>query len=314
MKSKNSKKIKNLGNFAKKGNIPWNKGKQRTEEEKKNISLGRKLAIKKYGHPRGMLGKKHSTLTKSKLSENLKSPQNRLKQKEGWIKYCESNKVLYKCPGCNKEKMITKHDFKKRKFCSYECSNKYKICKQRPNGFTSMPQCPVCDKVLSTKKSKMCRKHFQMNIYKGIENKSALNNSIRGLSFYSRWRQECYLRDNFTCQVCGLSSKHVKLELHHKKTLSQLIFDNKITSIEMALKEPLMWDKNNVVTLCTSCHKNTDSYLKKNPRYLTEKTRQRISEGQLGKHLSEEHKHKISLHFIGYSKAKKGEKRVKLIK
>lgn len=87
---------------------------------------------------------------------------------------------------------------------------------------------------------------------------TTLYNLIRESIRNKNWMKDCLFRDNFTCRFCG--KKGGDLEIHHKKSLSSIIYENKITSFEKALTCELLWDINNGETLCPDCHKKTESY------------------------------------------------------
>jgi len=120
-KLKNWKKAENLGEYAVKGSIPWNKGVPRTQAEKKNISTGRKKCILKNGHPKGMLGKKHSEGTKRRIAENSSTPEMLARRQIAFKEYCKNKRVLFKCSVCGAESMITRKRAKTQKYCSYAC-------------------------------------------------------------------------------------------------------------------------------------------------------------------------------------------------
>lgn len=80
---------------------------------------------------------------------------------------------------------------------------------------------------------------------------------------YKRWRQSVYERDGFTCQGCFKTGG--RLEAHHIKAkapvLREYLKKNKTEDIDEILKGcPLIIDINNGLTLCKSCHKQTDNY------------------------------------------------------
>lgn len=116
---------KNLGLYSIKGNIPWNRGIPRTEDEKKKISFGRKIAIKKYGHPKGMLGKKHSVESRNLISINSNTPEIKQRKIDGTKKYNESKRKTVVCKSCQKEFLVTPARSKTFVCCSYSCLGKY---------------------------------------------------------------------------------------------------------------------------------------------------------------------------------------------
>ena len=80
---------------------------------------------------------------------------------------------------------------------------------------------------------------------------------------YQQWRQQVYLRDNFTCQKCGI--KGGKLHAHHKKSVSKLIDETRFNLPLLDLFEAIMlytpfWNLDNGQTLCIKCHKKTKNY------------------------------------------------------
>jgi len=73
------------------------------------------------------------------------------------------------------------------------------------------------------------------------------NEKLRNSREYKEWRATIYIRDHFTCQMCGEVGG--KLEAHHIKRWSDY--------------PELRYDINNGVTLCVECHKLTDNYKRK---------------------------------------------------
>lgn len=61
---------------------------------------------------------------------------------------------------------------------------------------------------------------------------------------YADWRKLVFLRDNYTCQICGSVNK--RLHAHH--ILPKCSFPER------------MFDLDNGKTLCVDCHKTTNSY------------------------------------------------------
>ena len=72
-------------------------------------------------------------------------------------------------------------------------------------------------------------------------------------NFKSRqWVSDCFFRDDFTCQDCGVRGG--KLHCHHLKLFSQIIKEYNIKSLDEALACDELWNINNGITLCKKCH------------------------------------------------------------
>jgi predicted phage replisome organizer len=67
---------------------------------------------------------------------------------------------------------------------------------------------------------------------------------------YKKWRQSVFIRDDFTCQICGERGGH--LEAHHKKAWAYYPSER--------------YDIDNGITLCKICHKKIHKGVKDNGR------------------------------------------------
>lgn len=83
--------------------------------------------------------------------------------------------------------------------------------------------------------------------------------AIRNCFEYRQWRNDVFRRDKFSCQCCG-DKKGGNLEADHIKPFSLILRVNKITSLQGAIDCLELWDTRNGRTLCTECHKKTDTY------------------------------------------------------
>ena len=82
--------------------------------------------------------------------------------------------------------------------------------------------------------------------------------AIRTSDKYAQWRQDCFIRDDFTCQKCGKNGGD--LHVHHKKRFSKLFDEARnymplLSVYDAALIYTPMWKLENGVTLCEPCHK-----------------------------------------------------------
>jgi len=95
---------------------------------------------------------------------------------------------------------------------------------------------------------------------------STLKHLVDECDISKNWKRAILKRDNFTCQWCGQYGE--RLEVHHKITFSSLLHTiikenpgkGKYELFEICKKDSRLWDMDNGITLCRSCHKKTDSY------------------------------------------------------
>ncbi|UFH57518.1 hypothetical protein [Spirosoma sp. KNUC1025] len=84
---------------------------------------------------------------------------------------------------------------------------------------------------------------------------------IRRMDEYETWKRAVFIRDRFTCQHCGARNggKRV-IEADHIESITLLVKENKVDSVESARGCKALWDVSNGRTLCHSCHEQTESY------------------------------------------------------
>ncbi len=82
-----------------------------------------------------------------------------------------------------------------------------------------------------------------------------LMSRIRHSDKYFNWRTQIFGRDNYTCQKCG--ERGSWLEAHHIKRFTDIIKENNIETFESAINCNELWDLDNGITLCKSCHELT---------------------------------------------------------
>ena len=80
---------------------------------------------------------------------------------------------------------------------------------------------------------------------------------IRNSPQYVDWRDKVFERDGWKCQKC--SKIGGKLQVHHKKSLSLILKEEKIKCFSDILPESQLWDVENGHTLCIPCHKETET-------------------------------------------------------
>lgn len=90
---------------------------------------------------------------------------------------------------------------------------------------------------------------------------SPIYNNIRTCKKYLKWRQDCFIRDNFTCQKCG-TKKSGGFHAHHIKKFSIILNDIKqkfplLFIADIAENYPDLWSLENGITLCKKCHNET---------------------------------------------------------
>lgn len=214
----------------------------------------------------------------------------------------KSNKrVVHICNECGKERFLAKQVALKIYLCK-SCSNKINGLKVRninlsgvnnsnyidgrtlKQYFCKYPGCNNQISVYSALYGKHhCSKHFvsteerNKNVSLGlrkldrkgnkasnyIDGRTPLILLIRGCIEYHQWRNNVYLRDNFTCQKCYLRADG-KLNVHHKKSFIEIFnkfspIEDKETLLRLATKHEPFWDFSNGITLCEDCHKKEHS-------------------------------------------------------
>jgi hypothetical protein len=87
---------------------------------------------------------------------------------------------------------------------------------------------------------------------------TALGPKIRQLSAYRVWRRAVFVRENFTCQDCGI--RGCRLDAEHHRTFASIIHDFNVRSVEDALACDALWDVSNGKALCRKCHRKTPTF------------------------------------------------------
>lgn len=90
---------------------------------------------------------------------------------------------------------------------------------------------------------------------------TSLGLKVRGSMQNEAWKRKVFERDNWTCQKC--IQRGGNLEVHHIKSFSDIIEEEKIKSFGDIRPESQLWDINNGQTLCIKHHKETGKWGRK---------------------------------------------------
>lgn len=166
--------------------------------------------------------------------------------------------IEVKCRQCRKIFKIYPSRIKigKGKFCSKECSNEVTLFKKgskvnlgKKNALGSKRTPEQLKNYGKTKGKPLLNmrgdKHWN---WKGGESRG-YKEGYYSLE-YKKWRMGVFIRDNWTCQFCGI--RGIYLTAHHIKSWAKY--------------PKLRFDVDNGVTLCEDCHKLTDNYKGRNKK------------------------------------------------
>ena len=213
------------------------KGKHLSEETKRKISEN----SARKGKPGINLGKHPSIETKRKISEANKGNKNNLgnKHTEETKKriglkskgHITSEKTRRKISIANTGKIFSKEHIKRMSIAM----------KGRPGPGKGLPG---------------LKGETNGNWKGGI---STLKDKITRSNKYKQWRQDVYVRDDFTCQKCNKKDGG-NLNAHHIKRFKVLLAEAKeymslLDPFEAAMLYTPLWDIANGITLCKECHK-----------------------------------------------------------
>ena len=90
---------------------------------------------------------------------------------------------------------------------------------------------------------------------------TSITKRIQSSIKHKNWRQQVFIRDNFTCQKCG-DNKGGNLNAHHIKTFKKLLIEVKkylplFDLYDGAMIYKPFWNIENGTTLCSKCHQKT---------------------------------------------------------
>lgn len=182
------------------------------------------------------------------------------------------------CKYCKKEYIKKRNESRNtwstRLYCSHSCSSKVNSDPKRLLQWIKVNRSWCLGKKLgkSPRNTRIelsclnCKSNFSVRNYRKLEakfcsrpcayqynnhGKTSKNEKIRKSKEYALWRYSVFFRDNFTCQKCGIKNKNglgktIELHVDHIKPFSQF------PELRLAL--------DNGRTLCTNCHKQTETY------------------------------------------------------
>lgn len=197
------------------------------------------------------------------------------------MKNVNSNKTLIHCDNCSAELYLYRYQINRsaRHYCSKSCEMEYKkenglhsgVNNPNYKGEDTSFTCTYCGK-LSEKKcpanlknsvnhfcSIECQAKWKSenltgnNAFNWRGGNGTLLNNVRKLTASSDWTKSILLRDEFKCQSCGRGSN--KLNVHHLAPFRSIVRRNNITSSTEAQLCDELWNLDNGVTMCKTCHR-----------------------------------------------------------
>jgi len=112
------------------------------------------------------------------------------------------------------------------------------------------------DSVIVKIKKSIARKGNGSSTWK--DGRTPDTNRIRSSAKYSEWRQKIFIRDEFTCQICGKKGGYLTAH-HSEKSFSQLLDEVLFNLPLLSLYDGAMiyepfWNIKNGITHCSDCH------------------------------------------------------------
>lgn len=154
-----------------------------------------------------------------------------------------SKQIEIPCEECGNlfKAKVSRIEKQNPRYCSMKCRDKAFRGENSPLYTKRVRKCKQCDSGFIVKQSELdygkglyCSKRCY---YKSLElDRPSDSEHFYGSSFWRKLRNECYERDNYTCQRCGITEG--KLDAHH---IVPRVFGGKDTI-------------DNLISLCCSCH------------------------------------------------------------
>ena len=125
------------------------------------------------------------------------------------------------------------------------------------------PRVKKHSKITKEKISKKLRGNKHHNWKGGITSSAR---KIRGSYLYKNWRKLVFIKDNYTCLMCGYQNKNaLNLQAdHYPETFAFILKKFDIKSLEDAIQCEELWLVKKNRTLCFDCHKTTGTYVGRN--------------------------------------------------
>ena len=144
------------------------------------------------------------------------------------------NGIYKTCTVCGKQYYVRNNRTETSKYCSKNCWINRRV----------LAICEYCNKpITSYFGKKYCSRECSHKAMVGdkatrwVDGKSLERDRARLGTQLKAWRKEVFMRDNYTCQECGVKGF---IHAHHIK--------------EWALYEDKRFDIDNGITLCVNCH------------------------------------------------------------
>lgn len=93
------------------------------------------------------------------------------------------------------------------------------------------------------------------------QRKSPLYKQIRDCVKMQEWRKAIFQRDDYTCQGC--SKRGGTLNADHIKQFALILKEHEIKTLEDSLMCSELWELANGRTLCSQCHRKTETFARK---------------------------------------------------
>lgn len=171
------------------------------------------------------------------------------------------------CPMCNEIFTVVPSKVARRKYCSRACQKSDTASKR------AIITCPICVEHFSVpsrakttarycsyscanKGLSIARKGEKSWLWRGgtTEANCGLRAAIMNSPEYRKWKRDVRRRDNYTCQDCGCAER---LHVHHIIKFQDIMTKFNITTVRQAQDCDALWDANNGIVLCESCHLRT---------------------------------------------------------